>query len=82
MPETEVTFNVFLNTDSFSWKLEYFNILHDALVEAFNEVVKETEDVNIDSKDTESIQWHTHESGITDRILNLTKRNVNKHNLE
>jgi hypothetical protein len=74
MKATDVQFNFTLNSGSFSWQKAYFELLHEALVEAFNEIVINEEDVDIEWKDNEAIQWHVEETGLLDRTLALAKQ--------
>ncbi len=75
MKSTEIQLNTTINSESFSWQTAYYEMLHEALTEAFNEVIPTEKDVDIEWKDNEAIQWHAEESGLLERTLSLAKQN-------
>ena len=66
MESINARLNITLNSGSFSWKTAYFDLLHEALEEAFNEIIPTEDNADIEWKDDEAIQCHADETGLLD----------------
>ena len=73
MEQSEATYHMTLNAGEYSWQRTYFQLLHGALLDAFNELIPAEKNDEIEWKDDEMIKLHALESGLLEKTLSLAK---------
>jgi len=77
MKQSNGTLSFTVNADEYSWQLTFFQSLHHALTEAYNEEILNAEDnEDIEWKDDDAIIEHAMETGLLEKVLAQTKQKL------
>jgi len=67
-----------VKAEEFSWQLTYFELLHETMIDAFNEVVSKAKNTDIEWKDYDAIKDHVITSGVLDKTLKKISKKFNE----